>query len=57
MYLDLRTAKAQADYKREQLKKSYASANRRGNKAKKETPLDGNPMWLATWARLLLLNR
>lgn len=57
MYVDLRLADIQADYKREQLAKSYRKANRRAMVEKTDEALDGSPSWLAMWARLSLLNR
>jgi hypothetical protein len=57
MYVDIRLADIQADYKREQLAKSYRKANRRARVEKADTVLDGNPLWPDLWARLSLLNR
>ena len=59
MYVDIRLADIQADYKREQLAKSYRNANRRARARveKADTVIDGNPLWPELWARLSLLNR
>lgn len=57
MYVDIRLADIQADYKREQLAKSYRKANRRARVEKADTVLDGSPLWPDLWARLSLLNR
>jgi hypothetical protein len=57
MYVDIRLADIQADYKREQLAKSYRKANRRARLEKADTVLDGHPLWPDLWARLSLLNR
>lgn len=55
MYFDQRLVKAQADYKREQLKKSYPKRSPFDQKA--VSGRDGHPAWLTTWAWLSLLNR
>lgn len=57
MYFDHRFVKAQTDYKREQLKKSYPKNSRRTVVEKGNTVVDGNPLWPELWARLSLLNR
>lgn len=57
MYFDHRFVKAQTDYKREQLKKSYPKNSRRTVVEKGNTVVDGNPLWPGLWARLSLLNR
>ena len=57
MYVDIRLADIQADYKREQLAKSYRKANRRARVEKTDTVIDGIPLWPELWARLSLLNR
>jgi hypothetical protein len=57
MYVDIRLADIQAEYKREQLAKSYRRANRKALQEKTDETLDGSPSWLTQWARLSLLNR
>lgn len=57
MYVDMRLADIQADYKREQLAKSYRKANRKALVEKTDTVIDGSPLWPELWARLSLLNR
>jgi hypothetical protein len=57
MYVDMRLVEIQADYKREQLAKSYRRAGRKALVEKTDEVLDGNTPWLALWARLSLLNR
>jgi len=57
MYVDIRLADIQADYKREQLAKSYRKANRKALVEKTDEARDGSPSWLDMWARLSLLNR
>jgi hypothetical protein len=58
MYVDIRLADIQADYKREQLAKSYRRANRKAAlEEKTDGALDASPSWLNLWARLSLLNR
>lgn len=56
MYFDHRFVKAQTDYKREQLKKSYPKKRPTVVESGKNV-LDGNPLWPELWARLSLLNR
>lgn len=57
MYVDIRLADIQAEYKREQLAKSYRRANRKALEEKTDATLNGSPSWLTLWARLSLLNR
>ncbi len=57
MYVDIRLADIQAEYKREQLAKSYRRANRKAIEEKTHETLDGSPSWLDLWARLSLINR
>ncbi|HSM46098.1 MAG TPA: hypothetical protein VK969_13875 [Acidimicrobiia bacterium] len=57
MLVDIRLADIQADYKREQLARSYGKSGRKTLVEKGDTVLDGNPLWPELWARLSLLNR
>lgn len=57
MPFDYKFVKAQDDYKREQLSKSYRKNKRRTLAEKPDTALDEKPLWPEVWARLSLLNR
>ncbi len=57
MLIDIRLADIQAEYKREQLARSYGKGRRQTLVEKGNTVLDGNPLWPELWARLSILNR
>jgi len=57
MLIDIRLAEIQAEYKREQLARSYGKSRRKTLVEKGDTVLDGNPLWPELWARLSILNR
>lgn len=57
MLIDIRLADIQAEYKREQLARSYKKSQRKTLVEKGNTVLDGNPLWPELWARLSILNR
>ena len=57
MLIDIMLADVQAEYKREQLARSYGKSRRKTLVEKGDTVLDGNPLWPELWARLSILNR
>lgn len=57
MPFDYMFVRAQADYKRVQLTKSYPKSKRRTFVEESDSVLDGNPWWPELWARLSLLVR
>ena len=57
MYVDIRLAEIQAEYKREQLARLYGKKGRRAQAERGSNLLDAKVAWPALWARLPLLNR
>lgn len=57
MLVDIRLADIQAEYKREQLARSYGKRRRKTLVEMGDTMPGGNPSFLDLWARASLINR